>query len=446
MRLSAVILLLAPPLLCQNTATSKVDQTAALNQILKGSPVPNAPLFSSSQVVSFFQSLGLVEPASAAKLPMTLDEASAGLALLAVQETIHKQRPSVKQLSMPTSLLLPSRRERWGFLANGSSFTVTQQPGTVFYSQGTSSAPLEKPNPDKWLYQASVSQAWSSLFLSSGDMAGAVKAFGDSVGAPKDALVAAGPCQTDNKWETLLCLRQGRRRDRMARTLSAFSGTLTYNRLAQIISSALVTDQNRLNQFGGEAVFTPSKLFVSADDWSNTEAVAEYYGPTYVKDFDRQVKQRCGNSINPQQINEPAQNVSVNTPGNLAQCVRSISGSKGIGERFLASILPSVDVKVQTQADLVAKSGVLVQAAYPTPLLLTVKASVDLSRLLPSAKDRATAYAMLSKLDRAMKSAQQNDLLERADDTLKSLESSGRSIDEKDVSVILSAFRTLPNN
>ncbi len=290
----------------------------------------------------------------------------------------------------------PSLAERT-LRATQAKIEIIEQPKTITITDPTTGVGTPSPNPDRQLLRVSSVTNYSELVPSPSDIlqqATVLRSAGSSA--------ATAAWRTDSDGESLRnCLLRTGFVNMFLRDLSGIKGTFNWSQNPQVQQNVLVpsaiSNQNRI--FSGEIDFDPSKLFLTGSDWLAAYQAAQLYGRDAEKRFARQLGKECAHS-------NPKATVQVPEPGNIGstsakrsglispECAMRLARPHG-GYAIAAALVPTVTYTVKSQFDFIANSGFLTAAPYRTNNLGDLTLSVDLTRLIPTAKSRSDALATL---------------------------------------------------
>ena len=241
-------------------------------------------------------------------------------------------------------------------------FELTEQPGTVFISQGTGVGEVSAflRNPQKYLQKHTLTFKFAELFP---DRLSLYKRGSEYLKKHPEAAneQLSDILCSDNPLIT--CLTNGGswwKRALMGTTINVY-----FSQRALVQQQFLATS----SQFGkdflvnGGFTFDPAKLFPTASNWKST--------------FD------------------DVQNIDKG----LALLAASDYEKKPWKHSWAVALIPKVEFKILSQFDFLKYQGALIDPPFPNPALSTWTFTWDLTRAIPDTKSRADADAIAEAVD-----------------------------------------------
>jgi hypothetical protein len=313
--------------------------------------------------------------------------------------------------------ILPNRLER-SLRATQAKIEVAQQPNTSLVQLTPTSAVTAVPNPDHNLLRVSSVTNYSELVPTPDDVQKQAQLLNDAgiwaetsnglchhqaellikAESTQPSEPASGPVSTKDatfrKTAGAMehCLLRTGFRNELLRNLSGAKGTFSYSQNPQVQQNLLVpsaiSNNNRI--FSGQVDFDPSKLFLTGSDWLSAYQAARLYGPDAEANFTNSMLRACHREEDGRRVlRGEARSGLVD-----ADCLRRLAAPRGL-KTIAAAVIPAVTYSVKTQFDFIKSGGGLVPAPYATPNLGDLILSIDLTRVIPSAKSRADALSAL---------------------------------------------------
>ena len=296
-------------------------------------------------------------------------------------------------------------------------FVEQQQelPSTIFAQvAGSSTGPSTLPNPQHYLASHSLAVNFKELFFSSSDLSSIYKSLGvvlrDSDGPQK---IRDCPSDTERAGHsTVRCLARARLKDKLGRALSGLTLNAGASQRSRYIQGILFTPQTFPDidyTIRGQLDFDPKTLFVSASDWSDAITILNSTHLLTVQDTwakqlgDLPSACRLNPAVTPREAGKQEFQVTRNF---ARTCLDALAGRQGFWGKTLATLIPTVQFKKESQFDFIKQGGNLfVEDAFPEPSLNTFSFTFDLRRLVPSTKDRTDALNAMAGIYTRKKAA-----------------------------------------
>lgn len=288
----------------------------------------------------------------------------------------------------------PSLGERYLRSMQGK-VELIQQPKTALIENPTTLQVTAAPNPDNLLLKVSGVFTYSEYVPTPADVQTQAKAVHDAnidIRSTGGGLCTHVQNETDAHKVRDCFLRTGFR-NVLLRDLSGVKGIVNYAQNPEVQQQLLVPDtisnQNRI--FSGEVDFDPSKLFLTGSDWLAAYGAAQYYGTTTETRFNDVIRAQCEKALH-QQLPSEANGKRLGYVSE--QCMMRLARPHG-AYAWLAAFTPQVVYTIKSQFDFIKNQGDLVPAPYATKRLGDLTLTVDLTRLIATAKSRTDALATL---------------------------------------------------
>ncbi len=290
--------------------------------------------------------------------------------------------------------LYPGFIERYA-RASPTKIEIIQQPRTILEQTGTVSLPAG--NPDTLLVRYSSTTTWADVFPSVADIHDQAKAFIDSgLTIPATAFICGKELnQVESaKRATQLanCIMRDGKPYRTGRFFEGFKTQFSFGQNPQIeqgisvVGTAAATSNYSVS---GEVDFDPKTLFLNGTDWENSYEAVKAYDPDgklqLMEEFQRRIRHACG----------PSSDGKIDD--RLSLCAKRLSGLTP-RQMLGAVLIPQFSEVIKNQFDFVKQGDLLIAAPYPTKNLSDLTFTIDLSRLIPSSKQRQDALKMLTDL------------------------------------------------
>jgi hypothetical protein len=295
--------------------------------------------------------------------------------------------------------------------ASPSKTEVIQQPRTIVEQQGATT--IAVGNPDPLLVRYTQTTTWADVVHSVADIHDQAKAFTDAkFQPPQEGMICnyhvTSPATVtkhvsnsrvangDGTKRFVDCLLQEGASRRWGRLLGGVKTQVSFGQNPQIQQGFNVSGTTAAtnNYFAsGEADFDPKGLFLNGTDWNNAYETAKAYDS---------VTPKIGTGVMDEllsRVESTCSDVAAEKDLRSSVCLRKISGLSGW--HVLAVFLPQASAVIRNQFDYVKAGGILVAAPFPTKSLADVTFTMDLSRIIPTNKQREDAFKMLDALQKS---------------------------------------------
>ena len=278
---------------------------------------------------------------------------------------------------------------------------VIQQPKLVQIADATGQLSYQ-PNPGKLLWKVSSTTDYGQVVPTVADVQAQAAAL-DAAGVDLSTAGAKAFCSsrlstpdanhyfTDVRGRFKDCLLRTGGAYMSARIASSFKLTFNWAQNPKVNSTfkyVVPSQYANVNQvFSGQVDFDPSKIFVTGSDWQSAYKAADSYGDAQEGVFARYMASKC---------EQPADAQSDGFRKGLVttDCVRKLARPRG-WVVMAAVLTPTVSLVEKSNFDFLASNGVLAPNPFTTKRLADLTFSLDLTRVLPSAKARQDALAAL---------------------------------------------------
>ena len=278
---------------------------------------------------------------------------------------------------------------------------VIQQPKLVQIADAAGQLSYQ-PNPGKLLWKISSTTDYGQVVPTATDVQAQAAAL-DTAGVDLSTAGAKAFCSprlsTQDASQHFTDV-QGRFKDCLLRTGGAYmpariasSFKLTFNwaqnpKVNSTFKYVVPSQYADVNQvFSGQIDFDPTKIFVTGSDWQSAYKAADSYGDAQEGVFAHYMASKCEKLAD-------AQSDEFRKGLVTAECVRRLARPRG-WVALVAILTPTVSFVEKSNFDFLANNGVLAPNPFTTKRLADLTFSLDLTRVLPSAKARQDVLAAL---------------------------------------------------
>ncbi len=269
-----------------------------------------------------------------------------------------------------------------------SKFELIEQSNTVLVQSGSASLPSLNPTP--LLFRFTGTAARSELIPSVSDVALQVKTLTDAKVAVTSATSTI--CKSQSGADKLMnCVLRTGIANRIGRIVAGEKDSFIYGQNPEIqqgIAVAGTAAASTNYSISGQVDLDPKGIFLNGSDLNTAYPAIVAYGLR--KEFLTRIQHRCDADAIP--------DFKASQLLGLSGCARKLAGMGDVKGVFMSLLLPDFNDTIRNNFDFLKQGGLLVAASVPTPRLQDVLFTVDLSKLIPSAKNRSDAIELLVAL------------------------------------------------